>query len=753
MDNTKNEMKEETPATADAALPDENLAKLIEQIEASGRNYDKEKIAKAYEFAKRLHAGQYRASGEPYIVHPVSVSLIALSLGLDTDSICAALLHDTVEDCGNLISLEEIEKEFGVDVAELVNGLTKLVHIPFNDRAEEQMENLRKMFLAMNKDIRVIFIKLCDRLHNMRTLSAKGEEKQRLTALETMQVYAPLAHRLGMQRIKQELENLSISFLDPIGYAEVKADIDRKFGESRDFIDRIKQQLTDKLHENGFDFQITGRVKSVYSTYKKMFEQNKTFDEIYDFYAVRIITNTELECYTALGIIHDAYKSVPGRFKDYISTPKPNMYQSLHTTVIGHEGIPFEVQIRTWDMHRIAEYGVAAHWKYKDKVQGDAVTDKSYEWISRLIEGEDTSMDLDEFMRLLKVDIFQDEVFVFTPKGDVITLPKGATLIDFAYAIHSQVGNKMIGAKINGMICPIDRCPSNGDRVEILTSSASKGPSRDWLKLVKTGEARNKIRQWFKKEKRAENIVVGKAELEREIRRYEKNCTAALRDEIIENLAKRVGMQNGEDLCNAIGFGGLTVLRIASRLREEVDRVMESVPKENPLKPEKVVSKPMKSCSNGVIVDGVDGLEVRFAKCCSPLPGDQIVGFITRGFGVTVHKRNCKNVIAGMERPQDAERYLSARWESDLVRSGGDTELFACTLYIIAENDAMMLSSITAALADMKVSTHQFNMQIKGSQLLIQLTVGCRNTEHANFIVGKLRSLQHVLQVTRRNTV
>ena len=727
----------------------ENLERIQQLINESGKKYDIEKIQRAYLYAKQLHEGQFRASGEPYIMHPVSVAEIAASLGLDTDSICAALLHDTVEDCGTLVSLDDISEKFGPEVANLVDGLTKLVHIPFNDKAEEQMENLRKMFLAMNKDIRVIFVKLCDRLHNMRTLAAKKEEKRRITALETMHVYAPLAHRLGMQRIKQELENLSISYLDPVGYAEIKADIDRKFGENRDFIQHIKQQLADKLSENGYEFQIFGRVKSVYSIYRKMFDQNKSFDEIYDFYAVRIITNTELECYTALGIIHDAYKSIPGRFKDYISTPKPNMYQSLHTTVIGHEGFPFEVQIRTWDMHRIAEYGVAAHWKYKDKVKGSDGEDKAYAWIARLIECEDTAMDPDEFMHALKVDIYQNEVFVFTPKGDVITLPKGATLIDFAYAIHSQVGNKMVGAKVNGIICPIDRSPKNGDLVEILTSSASKGPSRDWLGLVKTGEARNKIRQWFKKEKKAENIVVGRAELEKEFKRYGKFCTPAQKDEIIENLAKRIGMQSGEDLCNTIGFGGITAMKLTNRIREEVDKVVVANEQAQIPDLDKLVTKPNKKNNSGVIIDGVDGLEVKFAKCCNPLPGDKIVGFVTRGYGITVHKRDCANVISGLERPDGADRYLPAYWEQAVLQAAGNANLFESSLIVTAENNMLVLASITTALADMKVSTHQINMQSKGDTVLITLTIGARNTSHVSSIESRLRSLEYVIQVTR----
>ena len=447
-------------------------------------HYNMEKIRAAYDYAAMLHEGQFRQSGEPYISHPVAVAQIAANLGLDSDSICAALLHDTVEDCAEKTDLREIEKRFGADVALIVDGLTKIVMLQIEDKEEGHIETLRKMLLAMSRDVRVIFIKLCDRLHNMRTLDAKSEAKQRTTALETMHVYAPLAHRLGMQRMKQELENISLRYLDPYGYFEVKEDIESKYGRHTDFVEHIRHEISERLRENHIDFTLEGRIKSVYSIYKKMYTQNKSFDEIYDFYALRIIVNNELECYTALGLIHEMYKSMPGRFKDYISTPKPNLYRSLHTTVIGRYGIPFEVQIRTREMHQVAEYGIAAHWKYKSGAQSKEDMDKKLEWVARLVESEGEARDPDEFMNVFKTDVFQDETFVFTPKGDVITLPQGATVIDFAYAIHSAVGNKMVGAKINGMIVPIDRVPRNGEIVEIITSGACKGPSRDWLNIV-----------------------------------------------------------------------------------------------------------------------------------------------------------------------------------------------------------------------------------------------------------------------------
>lgn len=637
----------------------EKLLTILGSNRKSGKKYDLEKIKDAYLFASELHAGQLRVSGDPYISHPIAVAEIVATLGLDTDSVCAALLHDTVEDCAEKVSIEILRERFGEVTAMLVDGLTKLVQIPFADKENQDIENLRKMFLAMSKDIRVIFIKLCDRLHNMRTLDAKPENKRRLTALETMQVYAPLAHRLGIQKIKQELENLSLSYLDPIGYAEVQKDIDRRYGQNINFLQSARSMIEEKLRQQGYRYILEGRVKSVYSIYKKMYEQGKSFDEIYDFYALRVITETELDCYTILGIIHDMFKSVPGRFKDYISTPKTNMYRSLHTTVIGRDGIPFEVQIRTYEMHQVAEYGIAAHWKYKSGEQSAADMDEKLEWISRLVENENYTRDPDEFLRSLKIDMFQDETFVFTPKGDVITLPVGSTMIDFAYAIHSEVGNRMVGAKVNGVITPIDSIPENGQIVEILTSSSSKGPSRDWLKVVKTGEARNKIRQWFKKEKRSENIVMGKAEIDREFRRYGRPYTEAQKQEIITGVASRMGIQDADDFYNTIGYGGLSVTKLSMKLRDEFFRVVTvETPPASAVTAADVATKPRKKHSGGVIIDGVEGCSVKFAHCCNPLPGDNIIGFITKGFGVSVHKRNCPNILSIYDKPDLAGALL-----------------------------------------------------------------------------------------------
>ena len=729
-------------------MPD-GIEKLLFILKKTGKNYDLDKIQSAYLFAKEVHTGQFRNSGEEYITHPIAVAEIVAGLELDTDSICAALLHDTVEDCPDKVSVELIRRRFGPAVADLVDGLTKLVHIPFADKEEESMENLRKMLLAMSKDVRVIFIKLCDRLHNMRTLSAKPENKQRITALETMNVYAPLAHRLGMQRIKQELENLALQYLDPIGYQEVYSDIERKYGVNRDFLENARALISEKLTENGIHFTLEGRVKSVYSLYRKMYNQNKSFDEIYDFYALRVIVQTELECYTVLGIIHDTFKSMPGRFKDYISTPKPNLYRSLHTTVIGRGGIPFEVQIRTREMHQIAEYGVAAHWKYKSGDGSTVELDQKLQWIAKLIDTESDTRDPDEFMSALKIDIFQDEVFVFTPKGDVIALPQGATVIDFAYAIHSQIGNKMIGGKINGMIVPIDRILQNGEIVEILTSSASRGPSRDWLKIVKTSEARNKIRQWFKKEKRTENIQVGRQEFDRELKRGGVVLTEAQRTELLDSICHRLGMNEPDDLFNTIGYGGISMQKVTVKLRDEIEKL--SKPEAEPITDISQVQlseQQTKQNHGTIVVDGVEGCAVKFAKCCSPLPGDKIVGFVTRGFNISIHKADCENLLRMMQ-DTSQDRFKAARWVTDTAAV--QRSVFEASLTISAMDTIGLVADITSVLADMRVNLMQINAQKKtgNDEVIISITVQCKNVEHLSSIISRLRGIRDVESVSR----
>ncbi len=728
------------------------MISLLELLDNSERTYDTEKITRAYEYADSLHAGQFRLSGEPYISHPVAVARIVAELGLDTDSICAALLHDTVEDCADKTNLELLNKMFGSEISMLVDGLTKIIQIQVADKEEAHIENIRKMLLAMNRDIRVIFIKLCDRLHNMRTLSAKKEDRQRAIALETMYIYAPLAHRLGIQRIKHELENISLFYLDPVGYEEVQESIDKKYGMSRSFIAEANEQLTEKLRENNINFIIEGRVKSVYSLYRKMYTQNKEFDEIYDFYALRVIVDTELECYTALGLVHEMFKSIPGRFKDYISTPKPNLYRSLHTTVIGHSGIPFEVQIRTREMHEEAEYGIAAHWKYKSGEKASGNIDEKLRWISQLLESDENTRDPDEFMHSFKTDIFHDETFVFTPKGDVISLPQGSTSIDFAYAIHSAVGNKMVGAKINGVIVPIDKIPQNGDIIEILTSNSSRGPSRDWLKIVKTGQARSKIRQWFKREKRPENIVVGRAEVEKEMRKLSKTLTDDDIDNIVATIGKRVGINNADDFYNTLGFGGITLQRFIPKIKEEIEKLNPT--ETAPMSAEEQISmvkleqntKRMRS-SAGVIIDGESGCQVKFAKCCTPLPGDKIVGFITRGFGVSIHKTDCPNVIQSRNE-ENLARWVKAEWER--TDDSAISETYEAKLQIKAEDDIGVIAGISVALADMRVSITQINTQTdKSGEALISVGVACRSVSHYDSIVSRLRSVPKVISVTR----
>ena len=728
-------------------MPDIQFNKLLSALQKSGKNYDFEKIQRAYEYARELHEGQFRKSGEAYIIHPIAVAQIVSSLGLDTDSICAAFLHDTLEDCFDKVDLSKMKKDFGQDVIEIVDGLTKLVRIHFDDKDEEHMENLRKMFLAMAKDIRVLIIKLADRLHNMRTLQAQPEEKRRRIALETMHVYAPLAHRLGIQKVKQELENLSLSYLDTIGYQEVSNDIGRKYGFNKDFIENTKAQIKDKMTESGIACEVAGRVKSVYSVYKKMYNQNKSFDEIYDFYAVRIIVNTELECYTALGIIHEIYNSIPGRFKDYISIPKPNMYRSLHTTVIGRGGIPFEVQIRTWEMHHVAEYGIAAHWKYKSGDKANEDISQKLEWISKLVENESSVKDPDEFLDALKIDIFQDETFVFTPKGDVIPLPQGSNCIDFAYHIHSAVGNRMVGAKVNGVIVPIDRVLENGEIVEVLTSSAAKGPSRDWLKIAKTSDAKAKIRQWFKKERYAENVVEGKSQILTEMRRFGRAFTEDQYEHIVKTTANRVGMSTVEDLYNMLGYGGILISKILPKLKDEFDKtVTEPVAPITSVEQIKINKNKTTKNNGGVIVDDLDGCQVKFSKCCNPLPGDNIVGFITKGFGISIHKNDCPNMLRAMK--ENSDRFVRVTWCSDAADSREDK--FEAMMRIYAQDRMSMLADISVALADMRVFIQQINTQKVNADIsVINITIGCKNLSHFNSIVSRIKTIKGVEDVQR----
>ena len=624
---------ENDPGANEGKMPI-TYGQLRRDLQESGRPYDFDMIDRAYALAEKAHDGQRRRSGEPYICHPLSVAQILVELGMDSESIAAALMHDVAEDTA--VTIDEIRAQFGPEVALLVDGVTKLTQIKFSNVEDRQAENLRKMLLAMSQDVRVMIIKLADRLHNMRTGDAWPEQKRRDKALETMEVYAPIAHRLGISNIKEELEDRSLQYLDPIGYSTIQGLLDE---HGDDFLNDVCNTIQEHLAENGItNASIKHRIKSVYGIYRKMFVQNKVFEEIYDVYAVRIILDTVAECYTALGLIHDMYHPLPNRFKDYISTPKPNGYQSLHTTVIGHEALPFEVQIRTRDMDRQAEYGIAAHWKYKAGLTsgGSDKLDERLAWVRQLLESQRSSADATDLLSDIKSDLLPEEVFAFTPRGDVINLPAGATVIDFAYAIHSAVGNRMIGAKVNNRIVPIDHQVVTGEIIEIITGPENRGPSRDWLNIVKTSEAKNKIRNWFKKERREENIAEGKEALEREMRRNLMNVPAEQYDEFMASLARRNRCNSVDELYAALGYGGLQMSRVLPKLKDEYARLRPPEPKPVTLDIKRVHS------SDGVVVEGIDNCPIKFAKCCSPLPGDDIIGFVTRGFGVSIHKKDCK---------------------------------------------------------------------------------------------------------------
>ena len=713
---------------------------LRKAIEAGNRPFDMERIEAAYRLAEEKHSGQFRQSGEPYIVHPLAVATIVAELGMDTESVMAALLHDVVEDTN--VTLEQIEKLFGKEIASLVDGLTKLGRIPYSSREEQQAENIRKMLIAMADDIRVIIIKLADRLHNMRTIRFKPPQKQRDTALESMEVFAPIAHRLGIRTVKEELEDLSIKILDPIAYEEIEKNLNMRKAERDDFIRLTKQRIHDRVSPMIPNIYLEGRVKSINGIYRKMYVQGKSFDEIYDIYAVRVIVDTVNDCYNVLGIIHDMFRPIPNRFKDYISTPKPNMYQSLHTTVLSKEGIPFEVQIRTWDMHHTAEYGIAAHWKYKLGISGgDDKLEERLAWIRQLLENQAETGDASELIRSIKSDIAPEEVFVFTPRGDVISLPTGATVIDFAYAIHSAVGNRMIGAKVDSRIVPIDYKVKTGEIIEILTTKeVGRGPSRDWLKIVKTSEARNKIRQWFKKEKREENIEQGKAELEKEFRRNGIDLQGDEMDAFLLGIAKKQHCNSLDDLYAAIGYGGVQLWRMIPRVREEYAKIAK--PKEEPAAP--VLEPGIEKVSSGVVVDGVNDCLVKFSRCCNPLPGDPIVGFITRGFGVSIHKKDCKNVPADISKCEEPERWVNVHWANQVQ------ETFKAVLEIHATDREGLLADITIQLSNMHLMIHALNSRaLKDGTAVISATTTVTGMEHMNAIMTKLKAVKGVISVKR----
>ena len=733
------------PADApEAALPSEvkpeiiTWEKLVEAIKASGKSYNMDMIEKAYNLANDAHKGVCRRSGEPYICHPLAVARLVLDLGMDTESIAAALLQDVVEDTPT--TLDDLKSAFGEEVALLVDGVTKLTKIQFSNIEELQAENLRKMLLAMSRDVRVMIIKLCDRLHNMRTGDAWPEQKRRDKARETMEVYAPIANRLGILNVKEELEDRSLHYLDPVGYEEISKMLSERAGE--EFLASVSGVIEQRLEESGIEgATIKRRVKSIYGIYRKTIMQNKSFDEIYDIYAVRIILDTLAECYSTLGLIHDMYHPLPNRFKDYISTPKPNGYQSLHTTVIGHEGIPFEVQIRTRKMDEQAEYGVAAHWKYKEGLDGHDKLDERLAWVSQLLENQRVSEDSGNLLHDLKSDLLPEEVFAFTPKGDVINLPAGATCIDFAYAIHSAVGNRMVGCKVNNRMVPIDHIVSTGEIIEVILGPADKGPSRDWLKIVRTSEAKSKIRNWFKKMRRDENIQEGRDALARELRREMIFIPDDKLDEFIGSCCRRLRQNNAEELYAAIGYGGITIANCLPKLKEEWQKLKAEEGKTEQLAK---VDLSKVHATDGVVVEGFDNTPIKFAKCCSPLPGDPIVGFITRGFGVSIHKQSCVNAISSMKDPTNAPRWVKAYW-ADSVKDS-----YKAGLEIVALDRNELLRDVLGALADIRVPIYTMNArQVENNCCVVSLTIGINNTEHLNRVVARLSKVKDVLKVTR----
>ena len=686
--------------------PQEMYDHLVETVKSYNPSAGFDQIHAAYEYAAAHHAGQNRKDGSPFVTHPLAVAqIVAEELHLDTESIVAALLHDTIEDTD--ATHEEISKLFSPTVADLVEGVSKLTRVHYTSKEEEQMENLRKMLMAMAKDIRVILIKISDRLHNMRTMEYQTPEKQKQKSFETMEIYAPIAHRLGMQRMKWELEDLSLKYLDPVGYREIIEALDEKAAEYDGFMSSVHDQITSRLREAGIDATVQARMKHPYSIYRKMYTQNKSLDDVFDLFAFRVIVDTVADCYNVLGLIHDLYKPILGRFKDYIGTPKPNMYQSLHTTVVGESGIPFEVQIRTKEMHEVAEYGIAAHWKYKQNGQGSG-DEGRYEWVRRLLENQEGT-DAEEFIHSLKVDMFADEVFVFTPRGDVINLPAGATPIDFAYSIHSAVGNAMTGAKVNGRIVTFDYQLQSGDIVEVITSKSAKGPSRDWLSLCKSNQARIKIRQWYKKERREENIVTGRSMFESELKRTGISLAAITSEEVLPHLLKKVGSGSLDDLYAAIGYGGISSLKVIGRIREDIQRILHQHQVERqaevPVEGHPEVTRPAvpkrTHSEKGIIVEGLSNCLVKFSKCCTPVPGDDIVGFITKGFGVSIHRADCPNA-QNREDPRQAARWVRVRWATQEEQPFETTlELDCITRDGLILDVAMVLSTARVRVKEM----------------------------------------------------
>ncbi len=724
----------------------QNYDLLVELLNAQETEYDYELIKNAYEWCVEAHKGQLRSSKEEFYLHPYNVAKIIITLGMDSQSVAAALLHDTVEDTD--ITLEDVKKKFGKEVAHIVDGVTKLGKITYTTKEQQQAENLRKMLMAMAEDIRVILIKLADRLHNMRTIDAMSDYKQLEKSVETLEIYAPIAHRLGIRTIKEELEDLSIKHLDPIAYEQ----IEQLLKVRRENRERILHSISDKIEERlrsvapNVNISIQSRVKSIHGIYRKMFVQGKDFDEIYDIYALRIITDTVTDCYNILGIMHDMFRPIPGRFKDYISMPKPNRYQSLHTTVIGREGIPFEIQIRTADMHHTAEYGIAAHWKYKEGIEeNNNKMEEQLAWVRQILENQSTAGDSSEIISNIKVDLAQDDVFAVTPKGDVINLPVGSTVIDFAFAIHTAVGIKMVGAKVDGKIVPISHVINTGEIIEILTSNqAGRGPSRDWLNIAVTNQAKAKIRSWFKKEKRAENIENGKNEVESEFKRNLMSFADDEFEDFISDIAKKFKFTDTDEFYAAIGYGGILLSKIMPRIKDDYQKLRRAAVK--PEAPE-IVPINHRTSTDGVIVDGLNDCLIKFSKCCAPLPGDDIIGFITRGHGVSIHKRDCINVPKDITKADEPGRWINAHWAE-----GSKNKMFTSSLQIMGIDRDGLLAEVTATLYNMHVSLHSVNARsLKGGNCLIDVTVSTEGLTHLKNIISHIEKLAGVFSVERIN--
>ena len=728
--------------------PDKMFAALEEKIKNSGVEMDMGRIRAAYDMARLAHSGQLRRDGSPYVTQCVAAADISVDMGLDEDSVVAALLHDVIED--TQLTHHDIARQFGEPVANIVEGVTKLTRVQYTSKEDEQMENLRKMLMAMAKDIRVILIKIADRLHNMRTMAYQTEEKQRIKSLETMEIYAPIAHRLGMQRAKWELEDLALMYLDPTGYNEIMQTLQERMPTLEAFMNDVEGQIKRRLEEEGMHASVYSRIKHIYSIYRKMYAQKLDINGIFDLCAFRVIVDTIPDCYNVLGIIHDMFKPVPGRFKDYISTPKPNMYQSVHTTVIGSQGIPFEVQIRTWEMHRTAEYGIAAHWKYKIGDSGVKTGDEEkFAWVRRLLESQQES-DATDFFHNLKIDMFADEVFVFSPKGDVINLPAGATPIDFAYSIHSAVGNSMVGASVNGRIVTFDHVLQNGDIVEVRTAKNAPGPSRDWLNIAKSGSARTKIKQWFKKERREENIARGKEMFEAELRNKGLRMDDITGEDILPQLLKKVSYTSLDEMYAAIGYGGMAATRAVNRIKDELARQQHATDKRTVLdkvteaaeRREQMAKKAIKPV-HGVLVEGLDNCLIKFSRCCTPVPGDDIIGYITRGQGVSIHRTDCENARRRAERPEDEGRWLNVSWADEIHES------YTTTLTVVSRERGGLVMDIATVMNALNTKVRSINARDTGDKSIVVITLETKGLDELKTVINRLQGISGVVEVNR----